>query len=188
MWDAAYVLGSLSYTHRREFEAHIAGCMSCRRAVAELSGMPSLLSLLDRDRAAAIGQDDSSSESGLTPELLLSLLSEVDGRRRRSRLISWAAAGAAAVMLVIGVLCAVQAHSLPSVPAPVQASVLVPPRPQVNATDWPRQSRAQRLDPATQPLVDLHDVQVSAVVYVLDIDEPVERRFGHDGSENSGYQ
>ncbi|WP_264990895.1 zf-HC2 domain-containing protein, partial [Mycobacterium kiyosense] len=26
MWDAAYILGSLSHADRREFEAHIAGC------------------------------------------------------------------------------------------------------------------------------------------------------------------
>lgn len=36
MWDAAYVLGSLSATDWREFEAHMAGCPQCRQAVAEL--------------------------------------------------------------------------------------------------------------------------------------------------------
>jgi AAA ATPase domain/Putative zinc-finger len=49
LWDAAYVLGSLSETDRREFEAHLPGCRNCRDAVAELSGMPALLSLLDLD-------------------------------------------------------------------------------------------------------------------------------------------
>ncbi|HUB57421.1 MAG TPA: AAA family ATPase [Mycobacterium sp.] len=48
-WDAAYVLGSLSETDRREFEAHLPECRECRDAVAELSGMPALLSLLDLD-------------------------------------------------------------------------------------------------------------------------------------------
>ncbi|HTM83792.1 MAG TPA: zf-HC2 domain-containing protein, partial [Mycobacterium sp.] len=56
MWDAAYVLGSLSSADRREYEAHLAGCGSCRAAVAELSGMPALLSRLDRDQVAAIDE------------------------------------------------------------------------------------------------------------------------------------
>lgn len=54
MWDAAYVLGSLSANDRREFEAHLAGCTLCRRAVAELTGMPTLLSRLNREEVAAI--------------------------------------------------------------------------------------------------------------------------------------
>ncbi|VBA40711.1 Anti-sigma-L factor RslA [Mycobacterium innocens] len=54
MWDAAYVLGSLSANDRREFERHLGGCTVCRKAVTELSGMPALLSVLDRDEVAAI--------------------------------------------------------------------------------------------------------------------------------------
>src|SRR6516162_6902927 len=46
MWDAAYVLGSLSATDWREFEAHMAGCPACRQAVAELGGIPAMLSRL----------------------------------------------------------------------------------------------------------------------------------------------
>ena len=49
LWDAAYVLASLSEVDRREFEAHLGECRSCRDAVTELSGMPALLSLVDRD-------------------------------------------------------------------------------------------------------------------------------------------
>ena len=55
-WDAAYVLGSLSEQDRREFEAHLGECRACRDAVTELSGMPALLSLLDRDEV--IDEDD----------------------------------------------------------------------------------------------------------------------------------
>jgi carotenoid cleavage dioxygenase-like enzyme len=51
-WDAAYVLGSLSEVDRREFEAHLGECPSCRDAVIQLSGMPTLLSLMDRDDVA----------------------------------------------------------------------------------------------------------------------------------------
>ena len=46
-WDAAYVLGSLSPTDRREFEAHLSVCPSCSQSVGELSGIPALLSKLD---------------------------------------------------------------------------------------------------------------------------------------------
>ena len=38
MWDAAYVLDALSDTDRREFEMHMAGCSSCREAVARVRG------------------------------------------------------------------------------------------------------------------------------------------------------
>ena len=55
-WDAAYVLGSLSEKDWREFEAHLEECRTCRDAVTELSGMPALLSLLDRDEV--IDEDD----------------------------------------------------------------------------------------------------------------------------------
>lgn len=56
MWDAAYVLGSLSAGDRREFEVHMGGCASCRQAVTELAGVPTLLSLLDHDEVAAIDE------------------------------------------------------------------------------------------------------------------------------------
>ena len=58
MWDAAYVLGSLSAAERREFEAHLAHCPACRGAVADLSGVPALLSQLGRDEVAAINDSD----------------------------------------------------------------------------------------------------------------------------------
>jgi anti-sigma factor RsiW len=43
MWDGAYVLGSLSPTERREFEAHLDGCEPCSRSVRDLAGLPGLL-------------------------------------------------------------------------------------------------------------------------------------------------
>jgi anti-sigma-K factor RskA len=56
MWDAAYVLGSLSAADRREFEAHMANCPACWDAVEDLSGLPALLSQLDRQEVAAIDE------------------------------------------------------------------------------------------------------------------------------------
>jgi len=62
-WDAAYVLGSLSCAQRREFEAHLGLCASCRAAVAQLSDIPPLLRLLDVDEARAIGEGGASTGS-----------------------------------------------------------------------------------------------------------------------------
>jgi anti-sigma factor RsiW len=132
MWDAAYVLGSLSSTERREFEAHLAGCPLCRSAVGELNGMPALLSQLDRAELAAIDEADCSGVERLLPdELLPSLLAKVSWRRRRSRIVTWTASAAAAAALAIGLLVGVAGHFPTSVPTPQQASVSAHPMAQV---------------------------------------------------------
>jgi carotenoid cleavage dioxygenase-like enzyme len=51
MWDAAYVLGSLTEDDRREFEAHLVGCVPCQDAVAELAVLTPLLSMAGDDEA-----------------------------------------------------------------------------------------------------------------------------------------
>src|ERR1700744_5397777 len=111
MWDAAYVLGSLSSAERREFEAHMADCPLCGSAVGELIGMPALLSQLDRDELAAIDEADPSGVETLLPdELLPSLLAKVSWRRRRSRIVTWTAGAVAAAVLAIGVRVGVCWH------------------------------------------------------------------------------
>jgi anti-sigma factor RsiW len=117
LWDAAYVLGSLSCADRREFEAHLSSCPSCRERVTELSGMPALLGQLDRDEVAAMDEGDLSAPPPLSPLLLTSLLAKVSRRRRRSRAVAWSMATAAAAVLAIGVLVAVQSHPAAPVPA-----------------------------------------------------------------------
>jgi anti-sigma factor RsiW len=99
-WDAAYVLGSLSPADRREFEAHLSVCPLCTQAVAELSGMPALLSKLDSETVSAI--DQTAEPPAMAPNLLPSLLSAVRRRRYRTRLMTWSSAAAAAVLLTIG--------------------------------------------------------------------------------------
>jgi anti-sigma factor RsiW len=131
MWDAAYVLGSLSSAERREFEAHMTDCPLCGSAVGELSGMPALLSQLDRDELAAIDDRGGVAPLLLPDELLPSLLAKVSWRRRRSRVATWTAAAAAAAVLAIGVLVGVEGHYLTSVPTPPEASVSVQPMAQV---------------------------------------------------------
>lgn len=106
LWDAAYVLGSLSSAERREYENHLSGCTPCRSAVAELSGMPALLTLLSGEDVASI--DDGGFEPPpMRPQLLDELLDQVSRRRRRARwrtgLVSAAAAAVLAGVLLIGV-------------------------------------------------------------------------------------
>ncbi len=84
LWDAAYVLGSLSASERRDFEAHLATCPRCPEAVAELSGMPALLALIDADDVEAL-DDAEAAPPPLRPEVLDSLVPKVEWRRRRGR-------------------------------------------------------------------------------------------------------
>jgi hypothetical protein len=114
LWDAAYVLGSLSSTERREYENHLNGCPACRASVAELSGMPALLALLDRDETAAAGDERPTEPPPLRPEVLATLLAKVSWRRRRTRWLTWTVTAAAAVVLAFGVFVALR----PVVPAP----------------------------------------------------------------------
>jgi hypothetical protein len=53
-WDAAYVLGALSPSDRRAYERHLAECDACHAAVAELAGMPGLLSTLSPAHAESL--------------------------------------------------------------------------------------------------------------------------------------
>lgn len=107
LWDAAYMLGSLSSTERREYENHLSGCPSCRASVGELSGVPALLAQLDRAEMAA--DDEPSAEPPpLRVEVLTGLLEKVSSRRRRTRWLTWSVTAAAAVVLAVGVFVAIQ--------------------------------------------------------------------------------
>jgi anti-sigma factor RsiW len=113
MWDAAYVLGSLAAAERREFELHMTRCPACREAVAELSGVPALLSQLGPEEVAAISESGSTAGTPfatpeMSPELLPTLLEKVRWRRRRTRITTWAASAVAAVVLAIGVFVGLQ--------------------------------------------------------------------------------
>ncbi|MBV8966764.1 MAG: zf-HC2 domain-containing protein [Mycobacteriaceae bacterium] len=130
MWDAAYVLGSLSSAERREFETHMGTCPSCRQAVAEISGMPALLSRLQADDVAEIDEHGqaASAPPPLRPELLTTLMKKVMWRRRRSRVMTWAVAATAAAVLVVGVFVAWRSNPAGLTPAPppqASASALV---------------------------------------------------------------
>ena len=94
LWDASYVLGSLTSSERREFENHLTGCSSCRAAVGEMSGVPALLAMLTPADMAAI--DDGRVELPVLPTrvrrgCLEDLLDIVRRRRRRARWLTWTA-------------------------------------------------------------------------------------------------
>lgn len=105
-WDAAYVLGALSSDDRRAFERHLQTCAECAAAVAELAGLPGILSKLPV--SDAVGLDSSAlgfSDAHLAhvvhePGLVQRLAVQTRRRRRRSR---WMIAGASlAVVLLVG--------------------------------------------------------------------------------------
>ncbi len=127
LWDAAYVLGGLSGSERREFEAHLRGCPLCAEAVSDLSGMPALLAHIDRGYVDTL--DEPGADAGLPP-LRDALLAAVNTRRRRSRAATWTLSAAAAV--AIGLFVAVQSD--PAVvpeppPGPASALTMNPVRP-----------------------------------------------------------
>ncbi|MGO1057119.1 hypothetical protein [Crossiella sp. CA198] len=53
-WDAAYLLGALSHTERRDYEEHLHACRPCARAVAGFAGLPGLLATVARQQAAEL--------------------------------------------------------------------------------------------------------------------------------------
>ncbi|WP_441961639.1 anti-sigma factor family protein [Mycolicibacterium houstonense] len=105
-WDAAYVLGSLDPGERREYEAHLEGCAQCRSAMAELSGMPALLAMLELDDVLALESEQP--DPPLRPEVLQSVLAKVSWRRRRARWVTTAAVGLAAALLAVGVVVGIR--------------------------------------------------------------------------------
>jgi Putative zinc-finger len=135
-WDAAYVLGALSPTERREFEAHLRGCAECTDNVAALAGVPGLLSRVPREQGLALLDSPVPSED-VPPSLLprLELAARRDRRRRRTG--TWALAAVAAAAGVIGAVAipqlldrsagTVTAELDPVIDIPLTASVELTP-------------------------------------------------------------
>ena len=107
-WDAAYVLGAMSPSDRREYEAHLAHCAQCSQALSELAGMPGLLALITPEEAFGTLPGNAAPADAETPppRVLTQLVGTVQ-RRRRHRRAATALAAAAAVIAVavpVGVL------------------------------------------------------------------------------------
>jgi hypothetical protein len=92
--DGAYVLGALSPTERREFEAHLSGCDECSRAVRELAGLPGLLARVDPVVL------EPAPDPGTVPTTLLPALVAEVSRVRRRRVFATAGLAAAAAVAV----------------------------------------------------------------------------------------
>lgn len=92
--DAAYILGALSETETRAFEQHLAGCPICHDAVAEISGLPAMLS--------GISEADLVETTYEAPPdtLLPALLRAARRQRQRRHWIAGTAAGLAAAAIV----------------------------------------------------------------------------------------
>ncbi len=121
-WDAAYVLGSLSATERREFERHLAGCDSCTAAVAELAGLPGLLAKVPVAEATSLLE--TAPVIPMPSTLLPRLVRSARRRQRRARGyiaggIVVAAAAAAAIVLAVPL-------ALPPAVAPTPSATSAP--------------------------------------------------------------
>ncbi|MGY0502250.1 zf-HC2 domain-containing protein [Nocardia sp. FBN12] len=115
-WDAAYVLGSLGAAERREYETHLLTCPQCQQAVAELSGMPGMLALVDRDIALSMIESPEP-VAPQVPDLIPALAAAAERRRKRRRWVgvgSAVAAAAAAVAIAIPVTMTVARSETPT--------------------------------------------------------------------------
>jgi hypothetical protein len=111
-WDAAYVVGALSPAERRSYEAHLENCANCRTGVADLAGMPGLLTSIAHEFVASptdevgAGDDAARSEKDrhAPKELLPTLLGTVTRSRRRRRLLSVVASATAVAAATVAVV------------------------------------------------------------------------------------
>ncbi|MCQ9166072.1 zf-HC2 domain-containing protein [Arthrobacter sp. STN4] len=134
-WDAAYVLGSLTAAERREYEQHVDGCDACRNRLAELSGLPGLLSLVGRDAVAP----------GAPKPLPSAAPYAVFARKVRRRRAGLAAAAAAAALVLGGGTAAVTAGLIPPAAPPATQAGHAPGRTGTAALQLTFASTGQRL-------------------------------------------
>ncbi|HEY1532297.1 MAG TPA: zf-HC2 domain-containing protein [Galbitalea sp.] len=129
-WDAAYVLGALDSDDRRAYERHLATCPECSAGLAELAGLPGILSklssedavaLLERDDVA-LGVDDHLRDGVHTPGLVQRLAVAASRRRRRVRFGVLGAAVAVVALITVGGV-AFTAGQTPVAPAIAMASL-----------------------------------------------------------------
>jgi len=135
-WDGAYLLGALTPVERADYERHLAHCLTCQDAVAELAPLPGLLARVDPD---ALDSVDELPPADLEQRLMAA--ARPPWWRRTSTRVGLAVAAAAAVAAAVlvpitvghdasGPLVRAELHSAGSASSPLSASVALAPE------DW----------------------------------------------------
>ncbi|GAA1958490.1 zf-HC2 domain-containing protein [Microbacterium deminutum] len=103
-WDAAYVLGALSPTDRRRFEAHLADCDACRGSIIEMAPTIGLLSRVSPERAESLL--DPPADEGPDESRRRDVIALGTRQSRRRRTAWWAGGIAAAAAILVAVVLA----------------------------------------------------------------------------------
>jgi anti-sigma factor RsiW len=107
-----YVVGAIDPAERSVVDRHLATCTACRDELAGLAGLPALLGRVTLEEAERV---PSAAETQAPPQLLDSMLTELDKRRRaRRRRATLLAVAASAAVIAGGTLAAVGFASGPS--------------------------------------------------------------------------
>ncbi len=97
-----FVLGGLDADDHQAFTRHLRHCGVCQRESAQLSGLPALLDVVDRDRVAGLdptpGMPGADAAAGVTTLVPPGLLARMRSDRRRRR---WRYGLAAAVLVLV---------------------------------------------------------------------------------------
>lgn len=120
--DAAYVLGALSSEDRRAFETHLAECAQCRASVADLAGMPGLLSLVDK--ADAVTLLDEPTVASASSAIVTRLARAEVRTRRRDRIVAGGLLAAAAAVVAVALL--IPRAAVVETPVPLAMEQVVP--------------------------------------------------------------
>lgn len=156
--DGAYVLGALAPAERAAYERHLAGCPTCREAVAEIAVLPGLLGRLDPAGLDMI-TDPPAAQTRL-PALLAAARAARRRDRRRQRVRY---AGAALVAVCLAVVVGLGGAGLtgggspPAKPPPTRLVAMQPVRGEVSlsaevglaATPWGTEVTMRCRYPAT---------------------------------------
>lgn len=102
-WDAAYVLGMLTSDERHAYERHLTTCPTCSAAVAELAGLPGILSVLTPTEAVGL-EKVTNTDQLLATDLVPRLASSVRRSRRMARVRTSVTFALAAAIAIAGIL------------------------------------------------------------------------------------
>jgi hypothetical protein len=116
--DAAYVLGALSPAERLEYERHLSTCASCRRAVAQLAGMPGLLA-----RVPVESVEEPVAADPVPSTVLPALVARVRREQRRKTVLLSLGAAAAVAAVALGAAVLQSARDDQRLPEAVPSSV-----------------------------------------------------------------